>query len=464
MNKFRTYISHGIVLAIVLVLHILFPQGAKAQYTTDSTFLADAHSIIFPVNIMKLPAEAAQWINDTLMSELNALGPGSIILGRSAASPEGPLRWNHILAQGRRRALTDYITRLGFDVNRIRFDVIDEEYGLLVEMMRQRQDPDLQRVSDIVTSCGDNIVRTKALLKAVDEGRLWKRLLDEYFPQLRATRIMAYDFKPWARLLDLSSSAFDYDPRALMPSVVPALTPHPKATSRYRRELLSIRTNLLEWGAYVPQYGWCPMPNIGLAYYPRHGHWTFGASLDFPWWIGNTTNHKYFELNNYQFEARYYLRNSDKSYSDAQHTLPNGEAAFQGWYLQGNVHAFLYQIGFSAKKGWIGEGLGAGVGAGYMMPVSRDGHWRLDFGLQFGFFRTQYDPFVYGKPIYHGGEIDGLYYYNTHLYRNEFVKRQYRYSWLGPTRIGITLSYDLLYRRKSGKRPSFKKWEEGGEP
>lgn len=464
---------HTFFLTFLLVFGILLSQGASAQRTTDSLFLVNSHPVIFKVNRTEIQANDAKWITDSLMPQLEALGENAIILGRSAASPEGPLRWNHQLAIGRRDALVDFLHRQGFDATRICFDVADEEYELLVEMMRQRHDPDYERVRNIVEACDQDFVRTKALIKALSEGETWNRLYREYYPTLRAVRIMAYEFEPQFTLTDRTIQPFD--PVTLIPHIEPAVQPQgiriqgdtgisyaEPDSWLARREWLSVRTNLLEWAAYVPQYGFCPMPNVAIEYYPRHGHWTFGASLDFPWWIGNTTNHKYFELNNYQLEARYYFRNSDRSYSDAELTLPKrGAAAFRGWYMQANAHAFLYQIGFTAKKGWIGEGLGAGLGAGYVMPLTRDQHWRLDFGFQVGYFRTQYDPFVYGKPVYHGGEIDGHYYYNTPLYRKDFVKRQHLYSWFGPTRVGITLSYDLLYRRHSGKRPSFSKWEKG---
>lgn len=200
-----------------------------------------------------------------------------------------------------------------------------------------------------------------------------------------------------------------------------------------RREVLSIKTNLLEWGAYVPQYGMCPMPNVELEFYPKSGHWTFGATFDFPWWKGNTENHKYFELNNLQLYARYYTRDS--------------EMGFRGFYMQGYAQAFLYQIGFSATKGWVGEGVGGGVGIGYVLPLSRNGHWRLDFGLQLGVFVTKYDPYVYGSPL--DGTEDGKYYYDYLGDNDLFRKREYSLTWFGPTRIGISISYDIFYRRRN---------------
>lgn len=453
----KSYICTLILLALWLVFDILSARGARAQSTTDSTFIAESRPVIFRVNTTEIRPEDATWITDSLIPRLQALGPNSILLGRSAASPEGSLEGNHRLAIGRYQAITDFFLQQGFNPSRIHFDVADEEYLLLIEMMRLRHDPDYEIVRNIVTKHGDDFATIKSQLKDLRGGDLWFRLHRDYFPLLRAVRIMAYDLGSFV--------AEPVDPGLF--DIRIAKVPHPDLfvekpeQTPYRRELLSIKTNLLELIAYVPQYGFCPMPNVALEYYPRHGHWTFGASLDFPWWVGNTSNHKYFELNNYQLEARYYLRNSDLSYSDLAHTQPSGIPAFKGWYLQGNVHAFLYQIGFSATKGWIGEGLGGGIGAGYVLPLSKDGHWRLDFGLQVGYFWTQYDPFIYGIPEPHGGGYDGDYYYDTDRYKDNFVKRQHRFSWIGPTRVGVTLSYDLLYRRRYSKRPSFSKWEKG---
>ncbi len=221
-----------------------------------------------------------------------------------------------------------------------------------------------------------------------------------------------------------------------------------------RREWLSVKTNLLFYGAYVPGYNrWCPIPNIAFEYYPLHGHFTYGASLDFPWWR-HYSKHKFFELRNYQLETRYYFRSGD-----IHQNTPGQGAAYRGFYLQGYVHAGLFLIGFNADKGWTGEYVGGGVGFGYVMPLSRKGHWRLEFGLQVGYFLTKYDPFQYE---YRGGvELhDNKYYYDWTLSPDLFRKRRYRYSWFGPTRIGVTLSYDLLYRRHAKRGVSFKSYQE----
>ena len=235
-----------------------------------------------------------------------------------------------------------------------------------------------------------------------------------------------------------------------------------------RRELLSIKTNLLLDVAYMPGYNrWCPIPNIAFEYYPKSGHITFGASFDMPWWQ-NYRKHKYFQVRNYQVEGRYYLRanKANESYGTnrtnrtnrAYETYGSNGAAFKGFYLSAYVHAAVFGICFDADRGWVGEGAGAGIGGGYVMPLSKNGHWRLELGLQAGFFRCKYDPYKYENPVnpaYH----DDLYYYKWTGKPELFKKRQYRWNWLGPTRVGITLSYDLLYRRIQKRGASFK-WKE----
>lgn len=444
---------------IILVASVL-PVAAWGQSTCDSTFVTDSRPIIFTVNKTDIRREDYEWIIDSLIPRLNAVGAEGKIIGRSAASPEGMWTNNIRLANGRRKAALDFFAKLGVDTARVKIDPVYEDYELLVEMMRLKGDRDYPRVRYMVRRYGadvtNNYKKASALkneLRKADDGFLWHRLLQEYFPLLRGVRIMVYDPEKITRdRLHLEQLGYitlpgqrglRYTPGVLQ-DVMPAILD--------RRELLSVKTNILEWGAYVPQYGWCPMPNFTVEYYPLHGHFTYAFSFDFPWWQGNTSNHKYFQLRNYTPEVRYYLRSGDVNKVGYGYG-----AAFKGFYLSAYANMFLYGIGLNKDKGWQGEGFGGGLGIGYTLPLSRDGHWRLDFLAQFGYFWTKYDPYVYGCPV---EEVeDGLYYYDWTLDADLFRERQYRYQWLGPTRVGITLSYDILYRRRQKKGISFRDWE-----
>ena len=208
------------------------------------------------------------------------------------------------------------------------------------------------------------------------------------------------------------------------------------------RELLSVKTNVLFDFAYVPAgYNrFCPIPNIAVEYYPLHGHFTFGASLDFPWWKDYDA-HKYMEVRNYQLEGRYYFESGDIS------RRPVGEGpAFRHWYVSAYVHTFIYSVCINAAHGYEGEGIGAGVGTGYVLPLGHHSRWRLELGLQVGFFRTRQDPYQWLCPI-DPDDDKQQYYYKWYGNASTFKRRQHRYNWFGPTRIGITFSYDL-FRRK----------------
>ena len=207
-----------------------------------------------------------------------------------------------------------------------------------------------------------------------------------------------------------------------------------------RRESMSIKTNVLLDLAYMPGYNrFCPIPNVAVEYYPLHGHFTYGASFDGPWWK-HDKEHKYFQLRNYQVHTRYYLLSGDIN----EQKTGKG-AAFKGFFISAYAHAFLYNICFDADRGWEGEGWGAGLGIGYVMPLDRKQHWRLEFGLQAGYLHTLYDPYQWRCPVNPSHDPE-QYYYKWYGDAKDFKKRQHRYSWIGPTRVDITLSYDIFYR------------------
>ena len=445
--------------------YIRFVELGDSLLVTDEEFLDDAAKVIFKVNKYDLPKNDSllrQW-REELIPRLNSdqLQLYRVLL-RGAASPEGPFENNRRLGVNRAKALYDFFkeylkTPVGEEQLVQQIEI--EDYRLLCVLMKRASDPDYP----LVQALYDDYHRQKAYgelkerLKHYRGGQLWKRLLRDYFPQLRAARMLLY-----FRRMPVIEPAAAPAPTFSMPDMPQAavLPPEvlPTQTLRIpRREMLSVKTNLLFYGVYMPGYDrWCPIPNVAVEYYPKSGHFTFGASFDCPWWI-DYSHHKFFEIRNYQLETRYYLKTNKTNGTDGTNKAYKAPA-FSGLYLQAYAHGFLYEIGFNKNKGWCGEGFGAGVGAGYVMPVSRNGHWRLDLGLQMGWLTTQYDPFQYENLInldYH----DGLYYYRWTGRAKDFKKRQYRFSWMGPTRVGLTLSYDLLYRRVKKKGVSLKNYE-----
>ena len=439
---------------------------------TDEEFLDIAAKVIFPVNKYDLPKQDSVLteLREKVLPQMNRDSLQLIrILFRGAASPEGPYRWNKFLGEHRAQALYDYVkSQMSADsVDSSAVTLIEtEDYPLLCVMMKRAGDPDY----DFVKPLCDKHLRShqygqlKQQLRTARHGRLWRRLLKTYYPQLRAARLVLLvrqlpSLPPVVKDTVVQS---EQKTDTIAPTQVVAVQEVTEPEVLPRRELLAVKTNLLWWGAYVPGYDrWCPIPNVAIEYYPLKGHFTFGASFDMPWWQDYDA-HKYFQARNYQVEARYYLNGANESYGE-NGLNGNYKKAYTGFYLQGYAHGGVFGICFDKNRGWVGEGVGAGIGAGYVMPITKTGRWRLEMGVQLGYFRCKYDPYKYENPVnpdYH----DNLYYYKWTDKPEFFKKRQYRWNWLGPTRIGITLTYDLLYRKIQSKGVGLKSTERRVEP
>ena len=104
--------------------------------TTDSTFVRNSRPIQFIVNRMNISDQDRKWITEFLIPQLAALGDRGIVLGRATASPEGPYDNNCRLAKGRRASVDRLLGSYGISKDRIRYDVVPEDYALLHTLMR----------------------------------------------------------------------------------------------------------------------------------------------------------------------------------------------------------------------------------------------------------------------------------------------------------------------------------------
>lgn len=457
---------------------------ARMVQISDEEFLEKAGKVIFVVN------RYDAFVNDSLFRLLEreilpSINRDSLRLVRmvlrGAASPEGSYQNNQMLGRRRAQTMFDFLReRLTVPVDESVFstDVVSEDYRLLLSMMRSAGDRDVDLVQRLCDRHlpKDEYTLLKNKLKAVHDGALWNRLLKEYFPQLRAARLVLFFEKtrevkevvpeipevpvtletPEPLVVDevqevpetnvVVEAQDSVDTQLVIPEeALPEWLP--------RREILSVKTNLLFDVAYVPGYDrWCPIPNVAIEFYPLHGHFTVGASFDCPWWQ-HYWDHKFFQIRNYQVEGRYYFRSGD-----IRKNPPGEGPAFRGLYLSAYAHLGLFGICFDENHGWEGEGIGAGVGVGYVQRLGKKGHWRLEFAAQVGYLRCGYDPYQYENPV-NPNYRDHLYYYKWTGKPELFKERQYRFTWIGPTRVGVTLCYDLLYRRVQKKGVSFRNRE-----
>lgn len=429
-----------------------FSMNAAAQVsTTDSAFIHDSRPIIpFVVGKKDIEQQDRKWITSDLIPKLKALGDSGIIIGRASASPEGSLQINTQLANARKASMNALLSSYGINTNLIRYNVAPMDFPLMRALMKLRKDDYLPVVDSLMTQYAADVMLLKEAMIRQDRGKLWQHLYHNYFPSLRSVRIMAIKRAEKEEDKREEIERKENERKENEIEKIEEIEKKEKIEKEEtegdeRRELMSVKTNLLFDLAYMPGYNrFCPIPNVAIEYYPLHGHFTYGASFDTPWWK-HYSKHKYFQLRNYQVHTRYYLRRGD-----IEERKPGKGAAFKGFFFSAYAHAYLYNICFSEKRGWEGEGWGAGMGVGYVMPIDRKEHWRLEFGLQLGYLHTLYDPYQWRCPVDPDTDAN-RYYYKWYGNAKDFKKRQHSYSWIGPTRVEITLSYDLIYRHKERK-------------
>ena len=414
---------------------------------TDSLFDEIARGIRFQVNRTELQA-ADPFIslyNDSLVPWLK---DNNLILReiyvKGAASPEGPYDNNVRLSRERTKRLIEFLSsNLSQPIadRPTNTSFVTEDYAYLVKLMQQAGDKDYGKVKAIWDACKGNERLCKKKLRALNGGRTWRRLVKEYFPTLRQSRMVLW-FALNPHHIPVPKQRYYFADKAdmqIFPSfpVLPTFSMEPVSTDTVvvaqdspRRHMIALRTNLLHDFLYVPQFGFAPGANVQLEYYPLSGHYTMTAGFTFTnhrhW-----DTHKFMQIRDLQLELRCYFK---------------GGGQFLGTYLGAYAEGMVYGIGFSATKGWEGEGGGAGLTIGHTCKLNKKGSLRLEFSLSAGAFITVYDPYVWGNPI--NGTIDGLYYYDYHGSTSSFKERNHRFMWFGPTNAGIHLTYDIIYRKK----------------
>lgn len=181
------------VITIIAMIFGFVMDTAAQGNTTDSVFVRNSRPIEFIVNKININDQDRRWITDSLIPALKALGDRGIGIGRATASPEGPTPNNERLANGRRASVDALLSGYGINTDQIRYDVIAEDFPLLRTLMWLEHDEEYKTVATLMKLYHDNNHKLKEVMKRYNGGKLWRRLLHQYFHKLRAVRIMAMD-------------------------------------------------------------------------------------------------------------------------------------------------------------------------------------------------------------------------------------------------------------------------------
>ncbi|MBO4595813.1 MAG: hypothetical protein J5632_04295 [Bacteroidales bacterium] len=202
----------------------------------------------------------------------------------------------------------------------------------------------------------------------------------------------------------------------------------PAKAPKQRLSLLGVSTNLLYDICYIKGYGLTSIPSFSLEYYPKQGHWTLGADVEWPMWQHYDT-YRFLQINNVTLWGRRYFKARE-----------NEEARYAGAYLLASANIARYGIGWD-KKGWKGEALGLSGGIGWKHYFGRS-RFYFDTGVALGLLYSRYDPYVWGD------DITDWFYYDYTGDPDEFHKRRMALAWLGPTRAYISIGFDITRLKK----------------
>lgn len=362
----------------------------------------------------------------------------------SQSSPEGTLKHNEWLTEHRSQVMMKYLKRVFPElVEKITINKISESWENLSQYVAQdlnmTQDSK-QRILDITDSAEMSVVEKKQRLKSTlgddpNVGDIYDYLFKYYYPVIRNSGIyILHMVEP--------ETSVEVEPQTqpqTQPQTYDTVTAHPdtiphqpeeqeQATIPLRkRPLLAVKTNLAYDAFFTKDMGWAPIYNIEAELYPtENGQWSWLMEYEFPW-HSIDSKHQYLQILNLQFESRRYFKYG------SHHS---------GHYLSAYAGINLYDICFDrvAGHGYQGEGLGGGLGYGYVLPLGKkpDTPWKLELFIKGGYYATFYDPYDAGSPY------AGKYYYEWYDNPKLFIRRNMLFQWFGPTGAGITISYDLF--------------------
>ncbi len=162
---------------------------ASAQELTDSVILDLGRPVLFQRGAAVISPEDLIWIKDTLRHQLEDSDLLRLYV-RSGASPEGQRANNERLSKNRFAAVNKFLSQYDIPADKVSVETITEDYPMLHALMKRANDKDLRTLDSLVQKCGTNEAALKHELIVYQGGALWQRLYREYFPALRAVRMM----------------------------------------------------------------------------------------------------------------------------------------------------------------------------------------------------------------------------------------------------------------------------------
>ena len=441
---------------------ITLPADSARMSLSDSELWEKSAVVRFPVGSAYIPYSDPGFRN--VVKEVEKLKDGyevcCLLVIRGSASPEGGVKNNTRLAHQRAKALVKVLSKyIPLPDSLVEERYINEDYAGLRRLMEEKPTAYSQQVLSILKKYKDQDAQAKQALQRLNGGKTWRLLLRDYFPELRASRLVLFVSKKGSIPLgvpadiaggtkvpaDLQSAgkqAVTNEQATMDTTLVSSVdtadcksAAPPTGQDSLQVEArpsahpsLNIKTNVLyDLALFVPQFGYAPTPNLAIEYLPKSGHITPVLELTWSPWR-NDNRSKTWIIHNFLLEGRYYIIGD----------------AFTGHYIAAYTNLGTYDLQFNSTKAYLadkwGKTYGFGLGWGYVKRFTESSRWKWEVNAALGFLHSDYDK-------YHDAESwaePGNTYFNWHENPADYRRYKNHLNYWGVTRLGFSISYDLF--------------------
>ena len=174
---------------------VSLPADSAWKQLTDDQLWQRAAVVKFPVGSAYIPYSDPGFrrIVKAMESIKDSCVVSRLLVIRGSASPEGGALNNSRLAHRRARALVNVISKyIPLPDSLVEERYVNEDFIGLKRLLTKKPAPYYKKVSDIITQYQGDDAKTKQALQQLDGGKVWLQLLRDYFPDLRASRIVLF--------------------------------------------------------------------------------------------------------------------------------------------------------------------------------------------------------------------------------------------------------------------------------
>lgn len=346
-----------------------------------------------------------------------------------SASPEGNANTNSRLSRARMNAVEKFVrSNVSFPDDIVTHNDRYIDWGHLIELIEA--DPTLPMRDEVLAIIRTEYPNAKDYrgqvidgripeLKALNNGAIWRELLQRYFVQMREGAVIMNtyidvpiepepepepitfeeieDYVPEEYSDSATNDYYDLDDMGAYDTDF--------AATYQKNPLISVKTNLMAYSTLIPNVG------VEVRITPR---WSFEV----------TGMYSPYNLFVHDFKTRVLAMKPELRYWWGE-SLRKGH--FIGIHMP--IAGFNIQINKDFRYQDPNHALwGLGINYGYAMLVGKRQNWSLDFTIGFGYMDISYD-------VYEG-------------VRNGKFVESVKKGYFGPTRVGINLSY-IINKQKA---------------